>query len=80
MVKARKTMRHLKKKGKKGASKVGKSARRRTTKHQRRTRRRMKLRGGANPQEQISELNKRVTELTTKLENTKFKCEATTEE
>ena len=47
MVKARKTMRHLKKKGKKGASKVGKSARRRTTKHQRRTRRRMKLRGGS---------------------------------
>lgn len=51
MVKARKTMRHLKKKGKmgkKGASRVGKSARRRTTKHQRRTRRRMKLRGGMN--------------------------------
>ena len=49
MPKARKTMRHLKKKGRKPASKVGKSARRRTTKHQRRTRRRaLKFCGGMN--------------------------------
>mgnify|MGYP001289982155 CR=1 FL=1 len=74
MVKARKTMRHLKKKGKKGASKVGKSARRRTTKHQRRTRRRMKLRGGMNPaannaQPADTKINENIAALKDKVEN-----------
>ena len=82
MVKARKTMRHMKKKGKygkKAAPKVGKSARRRTVKKHRRTRRRMKLRGGNGIQGQLDALREKVTNVQKEaeaLKNKTFSCRA----
>ena len=83
MAKARKTMRHMKKKGKygkKAAPKVGKSARRRTVKKHRRTRRRMKLCGGSGIQGQLDALSEQVETVKTQaeaLQNKKFRCEPT---